>query len=159
MMFLCSRATRVAHFLASLLRLCSSVVPVSDSSCRLCGTHRHTGGQISAFFWHTWTFVQAKGHTRSISRSYTMFKICFCTEPEQMTTRTMRIHHGEHAGMKHTDKTIMKTLWISVTSGLGACLKALNARYYPSFPISPDCLPSCPQIYLFPWTGQSARLS
>lgn len=35
-MFLCSRATRVAHFRASLLRLCSSVVPVSDSSCRLC---------------------------------------------------------------------------------------------------------------------------
>lgn len=35
MMFLCSRATRVAHLRASLLRLCSSVVPVSDSSCRL----------------------------------------------------------------------------------------------------------------------------
>lgn len=38
MMLLCSRATRVAHLRASLFRLCSSVVPVSDSSCRLCNT-------------------------------------------------------------------------------------------------------------------------
>lgn len=39
MMFLCSRATLVAHFLASLFRLCSSVVPVSDSSWRLWSTN------------------------------------------------------------------------------------------------------------------------
>lgn len=36
MMFLCSLATRVAHFRASLFRLCSSAVPLSFSICVTC---------------------------------------------------------------------------------------------------------------------------
>lgn len=48
-MFLCSRATRVAHFRASLFRLCSSVVPVSDSNCRLWNTHIHTKAAMNGW--------------------------------------------------------------------------------------------------------------